>query len=118
MKHGALMTVVRDELRSKEEPQLPLRNVDSPIPPAANSTAATPYARTPSHALRLLHALLALLQHCVERQPILSTPVERRYTLQHGPLPLPSDTLRYLHLDLRRVARPGLQEAVHQEHLC
>ena len=49
----------------------------------------------------------------------LRMPPERRYNFPHYvSLTLSLDPLRHLHLDLRRLARPGLQEAVRQEHLC
>jgi hypothetical protein len=45
-------------------------------------------------------------------------PGETVQFLHHALFTLPADPLRYLDLDLRRLARPALQEAVRQEHVC
>jgi hypothetical protein len=46
-------------------------------------------------------------------------PQESWYNFPHdAPLALSPDSVRYLHLDLRRLAKPGLHTAVRQEHVC
>lgn len=51
--------------------------------------------------------------------PPLRTLPRGRYQSPHDvPLALPVDPVWHLHLDLRRLARPGLQEAVRQERIC
>lgn len=48
----------------------------------------------------------------------LRTTLVSRYNSPHDvPFTLPTGPLRHFHLDLRRLAGPGLQAAVHQEHV-